>query len=1841
MIKGVRPSVFFQSRFFALITLFTIMTAGAANGQGTSNPFGFEDGTIGAWTAGGSSESVSVNSTAVNTRTGSYSLKWTTTSTSSNKYAYSNTPYGTSASGTYIHFIYWALAQDPSTTVDASLRYGSSAPPSGTGSTANASGGYGLSTTAWTRVVFNLTYGSSGRYYFAAPRKTSGNATTYYLDDGIIYLSNNSTTDTVDPGAATALAATAAGTTVNLSWTSNTDANTGVQATIVLRTSNTAAAAPDLNDQAIYSTTGGNAGPNTVGSWTIISTTTGATATTYADNSVPGGTYKYAVILRDLAYNYSTAVVSPSVTVGGGSPSITVNQTGFTGTFGNVVTGSNSAAQQYSVTGSNLTNDIIVTAPSGFQVSTSSSTGFTSSLTLTQTAGAVAATPVYVRYSPTAATGATGTLTVTNASTGATTQNVSVSGNALATEPTTNGTISFGTITNTSIVVNLPTVGNGSNRIIVARAASAVTFTPTDAVASTGVNSDFSVAANQGSGNEIIYDGAGSGSSVVTVTGLTAGTTYYFTVYEYNVGTGTSQNYLLSPAATGNTITTVPAPVVTLTTTGFTGIFGNVVTGTNSATQQYSVTGANLTADITVTAPSGFQVSANSTTGFASFLTLTQTAGTVTSTPVFVRYSPTTATGATGTLTVTNASTGATTQNVSVSGNALATEPATNGTISFGTVTNTSIVINLPTVGNGSRRIIVAKAAGAVTFTPTDGVAVTGVNSDFSLATNQGSGNEIVYDGTGSGSSVVTVTNLAIGTTYYFTVYEYNVGTGTSQNYLLTPAATGSTTTTSPSPLIAINQTGFTGTFGNVVTGTNSATQQYNVSGSNLTTDITIAAPAGFQVSTNSSTGFAATLTLTQSGGAVASTPVYVRYSPTAATGATGTLSITHASTGATTQNVSVSGNALATEPATNGTISFGTVTNTSIVINLPTVGNGSRRIIVAKAAGAVTFTPTDGVAVTGVNSDFSLATNQGSGNEIVYDGTGSGSSVVTVTNLAIGTTYYFTVYEYNVGTGTSQNYLLTPVATGSTTTTVPPPVITATTTGFTGTFGNVVTGANSVTQQYTVSGIYLTANLTVTAPSGFQVSTSSSTGFGTSVSLTPASGAVASTAIYVRYSPTAATGATGTLTVTNASAGATTQNVSVSGNALAAEPTTSGTISFGTVTTTSMVVNLPTIGNGSKRIIVARASSTVNFTPTDAVASTGVNSDFSIATNQGNNNKIVYDGSGSGSGVVTVTGLTSGTTYYFTVYEYNAGTGTSQNYLLSPAATGSVATSVPPPVITVTTTGFTGNFGNVVTGTNSTTQQYTVSGVYLTANLIITAPAGFQVSTSSSSGFGTSVSLAPSGGTVASTTIYVRYSPTAAGGATGTLTVTNASTGAATQSVSVSGNALATEPTTSGTISFGTITTNSIVVNLPTIGNGSKRIIVARPASAVNFTPADAVASTGVNSDFTLAANQGNGNEIVYDGTGSGNNVVTVSGLTPGTTYYFTVYEYNVGTGTSQNYLLTPAAAGNAVTMLPTPTITLSASGFPGNFGNVTMGTFSTEQVYTVSGANLTNNIVITAPTDFQISLTTGTGFGSTLTLTPATGTVAATAIYVRYAPATATGATGTLTITNTSTGAVTQNVFLNGNALAVAPTASGTISFGQVTDTSIEVNLPTVGDGSKRIIVMKQGSVTTFIPADGTTVTGVNSDFNLAVDQGNANKVIYEGSGSGNSVVTVTGLTAATLYYFMVYEYNEGTGTSQHYLINPAANSDMTTSYPAGMNNTQIAKDISVYPNPAQNIVHIKAPVAVNIIIRDMTGRTVYSATNVADMDLGNLPEGVYSAIILNAEGRILKTEKLLKTK
>ena len=94
--------------------------------------------------------------------------------------------------------------------------------------------------------------------------------------------------------------------------------------------------------------------------------------------------------------------------------------------------------------------------------------------------------------------------------------------------------------------------------------------------------------------------------------------------------------------------------------------------------------------------------------------------------------------------------------------------------------------------------------------------------------------------------------------------------------------------------------------------------------------------------------------------------------------------------------------------------------------------------------------------------------------------------------------------------------------------------------------------------------------------------------------------------------------------------------------------------------------------------------------------------------------------------------------------------------------------------------------------------------------------------------------------------------------------------------------------------------------------GNGANRIVVAS-TSPIAGTPTDQ-STYSSNSVFGVGSTIAAGEFVVYNGSGTS---VTVSGLTPSTTYYYAVFEYNgVLANCEENYLITFPLTGNIPTI-------------------------------------------------------------------------------------------------------------------------------------------------------------------------------------------------------------------------------------------------------------------------------------------------------------------------------------
>ncbi len=82
-------------------------------------------------------------------------------------------------------------------------------------------------------------------------------------------------------------------------------------------------------------------------------------------------------------------------------------------------------------------------------------------------------------------------------------------------------------------------------------------------------------------------------------------------------------------------------------------------------------------------------------------------------------------------------------------------------------------------------------------------------------------------------------------------------------------------------------------------------------------------------------------------------------------------------------------------------------------------------------------------------------------------------------------------------------------------------------------------------------------------------------------------------------------------------------------------------------------------------------------------------------------------------------------------------------------------------------------------------------------------------------------------------------------------------------------------------------------------------------------------------------------------------------------------------------------------------------------------------------------------------------------------------------------------------------------------------------------------------------------------------------------------------------------------------------------------------GIDNVQLGASIKIYPNPTTGLLKIESPVALNASLTDITGRVVFTTSEIKEMDLSNYAEGLYILSLTDKEGRLVKIEKITKAK
>lgn len=156
----------------------------------------------------------------------------------------------------------------------------------------------------------------------------------------------------------------------------------------------------------------------------------------------------------------------------------------------------------------------------------------------------------------------------------------------------------------------------------------------------------------------------------------------------------------------------------------------------------------------------------------------------------------------------------------------------------------------------------------------------------------------------------------------------------------------------------------------------------------------------------------------------------------------------------------------------------------------------------------------------------------------------------------------------------------------------------------------------------------------------------------------------------------------------------------------------------------------------------------------------------------------------------------------------------------------------------------------------------------------------------------------------------------------------------------------------------------------------------------------------------------------------------------------------------------------------------------------------------------------------------------------------------------------------------------------------ASG-INFSSTTQFATTINW-TNGDGSSRIVLLKEGSAVDANPVDGTSYSA-NTLFEQGDEIGAGNFVIY--NGTGNSV-SVSGLNPSTTYHIAVYEYNGSRATLNYRTSDPARGNQSTQ---AGTVNAYAAFTFS----GTIDSWDVAAPTTLDEDITLLNGLTIYNGT------------------------------------
>jgi len=337
-----------------------------------------------------------------------------------------------------------------------------------------------------------------------------------------------------------------------------------------------------------------------------------------------------------------------------------------------------------------------------------------------------------------------------------------------------------------------------------------------------------------------------------------------------------------------------------------------------------------------------------------------------------------------------------------------------------------------------------------------------------------------------------------------------------------------------------------------------------------------------------------------------------------------------------------------------------------------------------------------------------------------------------------------------------------------------------------------------------------------------------------------------------------------------------------------------------------------------------------------------------------------------------------------------------------------------------------------------------------------------------------------------------------------------------------------------------------------------------------------------------------------------------------------------------------------------------------------------SLEASFTVSGENLTNDIVLTAPANFEISESSGGVFTSTITLLKGAGTtITTTNIYVRLKSGLNIGSYNQ-NVTCISTGAISKTISVSGFVTpsigsiiiteimkapdAVSYTLGEYFEVYNSTSSDIDMNGWIISDDGTDSHTI---SSSVMVPAGGYSVFAINSD--SGTNGGFTADYVYSGISLADAddaiILSFGGTEIDRVAYDDGVTFPDSAGASMelHLFYYDSVSNDFgshwgaaTTAFGAGDLGTPgtendfglsvVKNEIEnfiMYPNPVSNgKLYMSSSIKLNkeVQIYALTGQQVYSKNlqNQEPMDIANLNKGIY-LVKIKEEGKIA-TRKLV---